>query len=164
LLAIGIDPGTATTGYGLVALAGSQLRVVTMGVIRTPAAWSLSARLLYIHDQVAALCREYRPDMAAMEELFFNRNVRSALAVGQARGAALVALAEAGLEVFEYTPLQVKQAVTGYGRAGKIQVQEMVQRLLHLDSLPRPDDAADALACAICGLHSAGSIVAGNGR
>ncbi len=164
LLAIGIDPGTATTGYGVVSLVGQKLEVITLGVIRTSASWNLADRLLYIHDQVSSLCHEYKPDLAAMEELFFNRNVRSALAVGQARGAVLVALSQAGLPVLEFTPLQVKQAVTGYGRAGKQQVQQMVQRLLHLDELPRPDDAADALACAICGLHSAGYAALGKIR
>ena len=154
MLVLGVDPGMATTGYGLVRQRGSHLDFVAFGTILTPAEQPLPERLLSIYRGIGRLCREFCPDMAAVEELFFNRNVRTAMIVGQARGAAVLAAAEAGLPVAEYTPLQVKQAVVGYGRAEKRQVQEMVRILLALDERPRPDDAADALAVAICHLHS----------
>jgi crossover junction endodeoxyribonuclease RuvC len=124
------------------------------GVIRTDADQSTPARLQSIHRQIKRLAAEWQPAEAAVEEIFFSRNVRTAMSVGQARGVALLALADAGLEVAEYTPLAIKQAVTGYGSADKAQMQEMVKMLLHLDEVPRPDDAADALAVAICHLHS----------
>jgi crossover junction endodeoxyribonuclease RuvC len=124
------------------------------GVIRTEANQSTPARLQTIHRQIKQLATEWLPAEAAVEEIFFSRNVRTAMSVGQARGVAILALADAGLEVAEYTPLAIKQAVTGYGSADKSQMQEMVKMLLHLDEVPRPDDAADALAVAICHLHS----------
>ncbi|MGD8967990.1 MAG: crossover junction endodeoxyribonuclease RuvC [Anaerolineae bacterium] len=151
---LGIDPGTATTGYGIVEEDGNQLRAVVSGVIRTDADESTPARLQAIHRQIKKLAAEWQPAEAAVEELFFSRNVRTAMRVGQARGVAILALADAGLEVAEYTPLAIKQAVTGYGSADKTQMQEMVKMLLCLDEVPRPDDAADALAVAICHLHS----------
>jgi crossover junction endodeoxyribonuclease RuvC len=151
---LGIDPGTATTGYGIVEEDGSQLRAVVSGVIRTDADQPTPARLQAIHRQIKQLAAEWQPAEAAVEELFFSRNVRTAMRVGQARGVAILALADAGLKVAEYTPLAIKQAVTGYGSADKAQMQEMVKMLLHLDEVPRPDDAADALAVAICHLHS----------
>ncbi len=152
---LGIDPGTATTGYGVVEEVNGSLRSLAFGVIRTSADCSLPARLQLIHQAVMKLAEEWKPTAAAVEELFFSANVRTAMSVGQARGVALLALADSGLDVGEYTPLAVKQAVTGYGNADKAQMQEMVRLLLGLDQVPRPDDAADALAVAICHLHSA---------
>ena len=152
---LGIDPGTAITGYGLVEEVGGDLKLVAFGVIRTPADQPLPRRLQLIYHAVSDLAEEWGPEASAVEELFFSRNVRTAMSVGQARGVALLALADAGLDIAEYTPLAIKQAVTGYGNADKIQVQEMVRLLLELAEVPRPDDAADALAVAICHLHSA---------
>ena len=154
-LVLGIDPGTAITGYGLVWGEGDDLRLVDYGVITTPSDESHPRRLQEIYRQLTALVQERQPAAAAVEKLFFSRNVRTALSVGQARGVALLAMANAGLEIYEYTPLEVKQAVVGYGRATKEQVQEMVKVLLDLDSVPQPDDAADAIAVAICHIHSA---------
>ncbi|HYH02136.1 MAG TPA: crossover junction endodeoxyribonuclease RuvC [Bacillota bacterium] len=154
MLILGIDPGTAIMGYGLVAQQGNHLKHVCYGVIRTEPTMSTAARLLKLHSELEVLIREYQPDVVAVEELFFNKNTRTALAVGQARGVILLAAASAGKEIFEYTPLQVKQGVVGYGRAEKHQIQEMVKMLLCLKELPKPDDAADALAIAICHAHS----------
>jgi len=154
-LALGIDPGTATTGYGLVRLErDGELVAVKYGVILTPKDDSASARLEMIYDQLSNIIREYQPDTAAVEKLFFSRNVTTALAVGQSRGVVLLALQKAGIESFEYTPKEIKNAVAGYGGADKRQVQEMVRTLLQLDSIPKPDDAADALAVAITHLNT----------
>ena len=152
---LGIDPGTAITGYGLVEEVRGDLKLLAFGVIRTPANQPLPRRLQLIYRAVSDLAQEWEPEAAAVEELFFSRNVRTAMSVGQARGVTLLALADAGLDVAEYTPLVIKQAVTGYGNADKAQMQEMVRLLLELAEVPRPDDAADALAVAICHLHSA---------
>jgi crossover junction endodeoxyribonuclease RuvC len=154
-LVLGVDPGTAITGYGLVWGEGDDLRLMDYGAITTPSDKPLPQRLQEIYRQLTALIQERRPAAAAVEKLFFSRNVRTALSVGQARGVALLAIANADLVVHEYTPLEVKQAVVGYGRATKEQVQEMVKMLLGLDSVPQPDDAADAIAVAICHIHSA---------
>lgn len=156
MLVIGIDPGTATTGYGLVRESeDGKLSAVEYGVVTTPATLPMAERLLELHRQLRELVLLHRPHSGAVEKLFFQRNVRTALSVGQGRGVAMLALAEAGLAVAEYTPLEVKQAVVGYGGADKHQVQQMVRTLLELEEIPRPDDAADALAVAICHLHSA---------
>ena len=154
MIVLGIDPGTAATGYGIVERTGSRLRALDYGCFETPAAWALPQRLLAIGDAVSDLIEMHRPDLVAVERLFFNRNVQTAFAVGQARGAVLLTAARHGLEVHEYGPHEVKIAVTGYGRAEKMQVQQMVQRVLGLAALPRPDDAADALAVAICLAHA----------
>jgi crossover junction endodeoxyribonuclease RuvC len=146
---LGIDPGTATMGWGVVRQEGSRLRYVQHGAITTPSNWAMPRRLGRLFDGVTQLLEGYRPDAVAVEELFFNTNVTTAITVGQARGVALLAAYRAGLEVAEYTPLQVKQAITSYGRAEKRQVQEMVRALLNLRDIPRPDDAADGLAIAI---------------
>jgi crossover junction endodeoxyribonuclease RuvC len=146
---LGIDPGTATMGWGVVRQEGSRLRYVQHGAITTPSNWAMPRRLGRLFDGVTQLLEGYRPDTVAVEELFFNTNVTTAITVGQARGVALLAAYRAGLEVAEYTPLQVKQAITSYGRAEKRQVQEMVRALLNLRDIPRPDDAADGLAIAI---------------
>ncbi len=154
-LALGIDPGTATTGYGLVRLEpDGDLLAVSYGVITTPKDAPAPVRLATFYDALRALLQEFHPDTAAVEKLFFQRNVSTAIAVGQARGVTLLALAQAGLQVFEYTPNEIKQAVAGYGSADKRQMQEMVRMLLALEAIPRPDDAADALAVAITHLNT----------
>ena len=154
-LALGIDPGTATTGYGLVRIEpDGSLVAVKYGVLLTPKESTASARLVMLYDQLRYVIDEYRPQLAAVEKLFFARNVTTALAVGQARGVVMLAIEQAGIEVFEYTPKEVKNAVAGYGGADKRQVQEMVRALLQLDSIPKPDDAADALAIAITHLNT----------
>ena len=154
-LALGIDPGTATTGYGLVRLTrDGELVSVQYGVLSTPKDATPAARLAMLYEQLQDLLDQHKPDTAAVEKLFFSRNVTTALAVGQARGVVLLSLQQAGIDVFEYTPNEVKQAVAGYGSAEKRQVQEMVRALLQLDAIPRPDDAADALAIAITHLHT----------
>ncbi|OAT85734.1 crossover junction endodeoxyribonuclease RuvC [Desulfotomaculum copahuensis] len=152
---LGVDPGTAITGYGVIDVVGNRLTAVAYDCIRTSAGWAMPQRLLYLYRGLQDVLERYRPQHFAIEELFFNKNTRTALAVGQARGVALLAAARSGLLVGEYTPLQVKQAVTGYGRAGKQQVQFMVRSLLCLPAVPRPDDVADALAVAICHAHCA---------
>ncbi len=155
LIVLGIDPGTATTGYGIVAEdATGQASLLRYGAIQTPADLPMAQRLLMIHQQISALIHETRPDALAVEELFFKRNVTTALTVGQARGVVLLAAAQAGLPIFEYKPAEVKQALVGYGSADKTQIQEMVRLMLGLAEIPRPDDAADAVAVAICHLHS----------
>ena len=156
MLVIGIDPGTATTGYGLVKEnEDGSLTVVDYGAVITSPEQSMSQRLLELHRRLTDILLLHRPQSGAVEKLFFQRNVTTAISVGQGRGIALLALAEAGISVGEYTPMEIKQAVAGYGGAGKSQVQQMVQALLGLDQIPRPDDAADALAVAICHVHSA---------
>jgi crossover junction endodeoxyribonuclease RuvC len=155
VLVLGIDPGTAITGYGLVREEADALILVACGAITTPAKQPLPLRLQTIYQELAAIIQEHQPELAAVEELFFSRNARTALAVGHARGVMLLALATAGLEIHEYKPVEVKQAVAGYGGADKRQVQEMVRMLLHLEQVPQPDDAADAVAVAVCHIHSA---------
>lgn len=155
MVVIGVDPGTATTGYGLVREnPDGSLSLVDYGAILTAAGLPMPQRLLELYRQLRDILLLHRPASGAVEKLFFHRNVTTAISVGQGRGVALLALAEAGLPVAEYTPLQVKQAVAGYGGADKNQVQQMVRALLDLESIPTPDDAADALAIAICHLHS----------
>ncbi len=147
---LGLDPGTAATGFGVISVSGNRLRALEFGVVETPAGLPLERRLEQIYGEVGGLLRRHRPMATAVESLFFNTNVRTALAVGHARGVTLLACSQAGCEVFEYTPQQVKQAVVGYGKAGKEQVMEMVRVLLALSETPRPDHAADALGVAIC--------------
>lgn len=154
MIVLGIDPGTAMTGYGIVERTGSKLRAVDYGCFETTSAWPLPQRLMAIHEAVGDLITAHRPELVGVERLFFNKNVQTAFAVGQARGAVLLAAAQHGLPVFEYGPHEVKMAVTGYGRAHKDQVQRMVQVVLGMTILPRPDDAADALAVAICLAHA----------
>ena len=154
MLVLGIDPGTAITGYGLVQ-DRDPLEMVACGVITTPAGVPLPERLLAIHRQLSDLIRAYQPEAVAVEELFFSKNVRTAMSVGHARGVILLAVAQAGLPIYEYKPSEVKLAVAGYGAAAKEQMQEMVRLLLDLDKAPTPDDAADAVAIAVCHLHSA---------
>lgn len=155
MLVLGVDPGTAITGYGLVREEEGGLTLVDYGVITTPAGQPLPERLQTIYSGLADVAGKHQPQQAAVEELFFSRNVRTALSVGHARGVALLALVDAGLAIYEYKPLEIKQAITGYGGADKQQVQEMVRLLLNLDHVPQPDDAADAVAVAVCHIHSA---------
>lgn len=155
MLVIGIDPGTAATGYGLIReLESGGIVSIGYGVISTPPTLPMSKRLLSLYDQLTKIITIHQPQIAAVEKLFFQKNVKTAISVGQARGVVLLALAQAGLNVAEYTPLEVKQAVAGYGGAEKTQVQQMVRVLLDMDEIPKPDDAADALAVAICHIHS----------
>ena len=151
---LGIDPGTAMTGYGVVEEESRQLVLVSQGTIKTSSQLPFSQRLGRLFQRVVALIKDYKPEALAVEEPFLARNARMALNVGQVRGVAILAGVNAGLEVASYTPLQVKQAVVGYGRAEKRQVQEMVKILLRLEEIPRPDHAADALGLAICHLHT----------
>lgn len=146
---LGLDPGTATTGYGIVDVVDGQLRLVDYGVIKTPSGDPPERRLQSIFHQINALIAAHRPDRAAVEQLFFGRNITTAIAVGQARGVLLLALADANIAMSEYSPPKIKEAITGYGKAGKAQMQLMVRHLLDLDEVPHPDDAADALAVAI---------------
>jgi len=155
--AIGIDPGTAITGWGVVEqeFGEQDLRVVAYGVVTTPAKTPFASRLKTIYDELTVIIAKYQPDASAVEMLFFSRNTSTALSVGHGRGVAMLALANADLPVAEYKPLEIKQAIVGYGGADKGQIQRMVKLLLNLDEIPKPDDAADALAVAICHLHSA---------
>lgn len=155
-MALGIDPGTATTGYGIVAQeVDGSFRLLACGVIRTQPEQKMHLRLREIFEDLQSLIRRYSPDEVAVEELFFGRNVTTAITVGQARGAALLAAALNNLPVAEYTPATVKQALTGYGNADKLQMQMMVQSLLELEEIPQPDDAADGVAVALCHLQTA---------
>ena len=153
MIVLGIDPGTARTGYGVVSGSGKSLRAVDHGCFETIDDRPLGARLLLIHEGISDLIETHRPEAVGVERLFFNKNVQTAFAVGQARGVVLLAAAQHGLPVIELGPHEVKLAVTGYGRATKDQVQRMVQLLLSMTELPRPDDAADALAVAVCTAH-----------
>lgn len=154
MVILGIDPGTATTGYGVVFGDGAgNLVARAYGCVRTEPGVSAELRLLKIHRQLTALVQEFSPDVISIEQIFFNKNVTTALSVGHARGIALLVAAQHGISISEFTPLQVKQTVAGYGRADKRQVQQMVRTLLALQTDPKPDDAADALALAICCAH-----------
>jgi crossover junction endodeoxyribonuclease RuvC len=152
---VGIDPGTAITGYGIIRqIQGGKLEVIDYGVVRTESGLPLPQRLILLYEALAELLSRHQPDGGAVEKLFYQRNVKTAMSVGQARGVSLLALAQANMPISEYTPLEIKQAVVGYGRAEKAQVQEMVKALLNMPQIPSPDDAADALAVAICHIHS----------
>ena len=153
---LGLDPGTAFTGFGVITMVGNRLRALEFGVVETATDLPLAQRLEGIFTEIGELLRRHRPVATAVESLFFNANVRTALAVGHARGVTLLACSQAGCEVFEYTPQQVKQAVVGYGKASKEQVMEMVRVLLGLPRAPRPDHAADALGVAICHANISG--------
>ena len=153
MIVLGIDPGTASTGWGVVELNGNRLESRGHGCIVTSAKEQNHVRLRRIYDEARLLLGRFKPDVVAIEELFVNVNVKTALAVGQARGVLILAAADLELAPFEYSPLQIKMAVTGYGRASKLQVQEMTKVLLSLERIPQPDHAADALAVAICHAH-----------
>jgi len=150
LLILGIDPGLAIVGYSLVEKNANRFTVCDYGVIRTKAGQSNCNRLNQIYNKLVEIIDRYKPDEMAVEELFFNKNVKTAIEVGQARGVILLTGAQSNIVVAEYTPLQVKQAVVGYGRASKQQVQQMIKTLLNLEEIPKPDDAADALAVSVC--------------
>ncbi|MBQ7039316.1 MAG: crossover junction endodeoxyribonuclease RuvC [Clostridia bacterium] len=152
---LGIDPGVAIVGYGVIEYNKNTFKVVDYGKITTPAHTPLPKRLKMVYDGMTQLVKEFKPDVVSMEELFFNTNVTTAIAVGHARGVLVLATENANVPLAEYTPLQIKQAVAGYGRADKNQVQQMVKRFLNLTEVPKPDDTADALAVAICHAHSA---------
>jgi len=154
VIVLGIDPGTARLGYGVIERHGSKLTMLDYGCLETTNDRPLEQRLLLIHEGLDELIETHRPEVVGVERLFFNKNVRTAMAVGQARGVVLLVAAQHGLRVLEYGPHEVKLAVTGYGRAPKDQVQRMVQMVLAMSDLPKPDDAADALAVAVCTAHA----------
>jgi crossover junction endodeoxyribonuclease RuvC len=154
MVIMGIDPGLAESGYGIIHKNNTYCSVLKYGVIKTSSRLSAPVRLKMLYQDFYKLMHEYKPDSVAIEELFFNRNAKTVIAVGQARGVAILTAALLDIHVFEYTPLQVKQAVVGYGRADKTQVQQMIKILLNLNVIPKPNDAADALAVALCHLNS----------
>lgn len=154
MIILGIDPGYAIVGYGVIKYEGGKMSVIDYGKITTEANIPLSKRLKLIYDSLAQLIETFKPDVVAVEELFFNSNVKTAIAVGHARGVIILAAANKNIKIAEYTPLQIKQAVVGYGRADKNQVQQMVKMFLKLKDVPKPDDTADALAVAICHANS----------
>ncbi len=160
VIILGIDPGIAIVGWGIVEYKNTRFRTLAYGSVQTPAGLKTEERLKMVYEGICELIQKYRPDAMAIEELFFNTNVTTGIRVAEARGVILLAAMQAGLEIQEYTPLQVKQAVVGYGRAEKKQVITMVTMLLGLAKPPKPDDTADALAIAICHAHSGGSRLA----
>ena len=156
---LGIDPGIATIGFGVLESEKNSHKLIKCGVITTPAHTSLSSRLEQIYDDMLQILELFQPDAVSIEELFFNTNITTGIAVAHGRGVILLACRKAGVQVFEYTPLQVKQSVAGYGRAEKRQVMDMVKRICQLPAAPKPDDAADAVALAICHVRSATSLL-----
>ena len=156
---LGIDPGYAIVGCGLVDYKNNNFKVVEHCAITTPAGMPFNRRLEVIYDELTDLIKRTQPEVISMEKLYFNSNQKTVIDVGQARGVLMLAAQKSNLEVFEYTPLQVKQSVVGYGRAEKKQIQEMTRVILKLDKIPKPDDVADALAVAICHGHSSGSLM-----
>ncbi len=154
MLFLGIDPGLASLGYGLIEEDGDRLQCIDYGVVTTKSTAKVDRRLLKLHQGVDELLTTYQPNYMVLESLFFAKNVKTAIAVGQARGVVILAAAKREVPFCEYTPLQVKQAITGYGQASKRQIQELVKSILGLSKIPRPDDAADALAIALCHLQS----------
>ncbi|MCQ2471447.1 MAG: crossover junction endodeoxyribonuclease RuvC [Clostridia bacterium] len=156
---LGIDPGYAIVGYGVLDYQNNRFSVVDFGAITTPAGMDFNRRLEIIYDEMDLLIKRTKPEAMAIEKLFYNTNAKTVIDVGQARGVIMLAAQKNGLQAFEYTPLQVKQSVVGYGRAEKKQVQEMTKLMLHLDSVPKPDDTADALAMAICHAHTGSSLM-----
>lgn len=154
MIILGIDPGIAIMGYGVIRYKGNRFEALHYGAIKTSSSMSTDLRLKIIYEELNTLIDTYEPEAVVIEELFFNTNAKTAIVVGQARGVAVLAAANKCKEVFEYTPLQVKQGVVGYGRAEKTQVQQMIKTLLNLDKIPKPDDVADALAVAVCHAHS----------
>ncbi len=156
---LGIDPGYAIVGYGVLDYHSNHFGIVDFGAITTPAGMDFGRRLEIIYDEMQVLIKKTKPEAMAIEKLFYNTNAKTVIDVGQARGVLLLAAQKNHLPVYEYTPLQVKQSVVGYGRAEKKQVQEMTRLMLHLDKVPKPDDTADALAMAICHAHTSGSLM-----
>lgn len=159
MIILGIDPGVATIGFGLIDAQRQKNTLLRYGVISTPPGIPLSSRLLQISEDMEQLIRQFRPDEMAVEELFFSKNITTGISVAHGRGVILLSAEKLGVPVFEYTPMQVKQAVAGYGKADKKQVMLMTQRLLNMKQIPRPDDAADALALAICHSRAATSLL-----
>jgi len=159
LVILGIDPGVATVGFGIISDTGGSPKPKRYGVITTPAGMRLALRLKQINDDVSELIKTFKPDAIAVEELFFNTNQKTAVSVAHGRAAIILAGETHGIPMYEYTPLQIKKAITGYGRANKPQMMEMVKRLLNLEKIPKPDDAADALAIAICHARVAQSLI-----
>ena len=151
---LGIDPGYAIMGYGVLDYKGNRFKTVGYGSVETEAGLPMPERLKLLYDGLTEIIQKYEPDEVSIEELFFNRNVTTAIGVGEARGVAMLACVEGGLVVSEYTPMQIKQALVGYGKAEKAQVQMMVKTILNLPEVPKPDDTADAVAAAICHAHS----------
>ena len=158
---LGIDPGFATIGFGLIASDRGSVQMLRYGAITTPAGMEFPQRLQLIYDDMTELLKLLKPDAVSIEELFFNTNITTGIQVAHGRGVILLACTKYGVPIFEYTPLQVKQAVAGYGRAEKRQVMDMTKRLLHLEKIPRPDDAADGLALALCHARSSTSLLSG---
>lgn len=156
---LGLDPGIATIGFGLIETSKNKHSLIRCGVITTPAHTSLASRLEQIYDDLSQLLEAFKPDAVSVEELFFNTNITTGISVAHGRGVILLACQKAGVKIYEYTPLQVKQAVVGYGRAEKAQVMDMVKRICNLKSPPKPDDAADAVALAICHARSSTSLL-----
>jgi crossover junction endodeoxyribonuclease RuvC len=154
MIILGIDPGYAITGFGLIKYTGNNFTPIDYGMISTPAGMAFHKRLVLVYDGLMKVIETYTPDAIAVEEIFFSKNTKTAINVGHGRGVAILAAAKSGVDVFEYTPLQVKQAVVGFGRAEKKQVQQMIKVLLKLKEIPKPDDVADALAIAICHAHN----------
>ena len=161
MIILGIDPGYAIVGFGVLEYKNNHFSVIDYGAITTDAGTPFNRRLEYIYDQLTELLQKYKPDAMSIEKLFYNSNAKTVIDVSQARGVIMLAAQKCGVPAFEYTPLQVKQSVVGYGRAEKKQVQEMIKRILSLEKVPKPDDTADALAMAICHGHCSGSIVSG---
>ena len=157
---LGIDPGYGITGFGLIESERGQNRLISCGAITTPAGMDFSARLEIIYEDMRKLLETAKPDAVAIEELFFGQNVTTGIGVAQSRGVILLAIRQAGLEVTSYKPMQVKQALVGYGNATKHQMMDMTKRLLHLNAMPKPDDAADAIAIALCHARSSTSLIA----
>ena len=161
---LGIDPGYGITGFGLIEGERGQFRLLRCGAITTPAGMDFSARLEIIYEDMRKLLEMAKPDAVAIEELFFGQNVTTGIGVAQSRGVILLAIRQAGLEVTAYKPAQIKQALVGYGNATKHQMQDMTKRILHLDAMPKPDDAADAIAIALCHARSSTSLLVGGKR
>lgn len=156
---LGIDPGIATIGFGVIDINKNNFKLINCGVITTPAHTPLSDRLAQIYDDMCGILEIFKPDVVSIEELFFNTNITTGISVAHGRGVILLACKKAGVKIYEYTPLQVKQSVVGYGRAEKNQVMDMVKRLCKLSSPPKPDDAADAVALALCHARSSTSLL-----
>lgn len=161
MIILGIDPGYAIVGFGVLEYKNNHFSVIDYGAITTDAGTPFNRRLEHIYDEMTELLQKYRPDAMSIEKLFYNSNAKTVIDVSQARGVIMLAAQKNGVPAFEYTPLQVKQSVVGYGRAEKKQVQEMTKRILFLEKVPKPDDTADALAMAICHGHCSGSIASG---
>ncbi len=158
MIILGIDPGYAIVGYGVIDYRSNHFKVIDYGAILTDAKTPFNLRLEKIYDELSEIIEKHKPEAMSLEKLFYNNNAKTVIDVSQARGVIMLAAQKKGLKVFEYTPLQVKQSVVGYGRAEKKQVQEMTRRILALEKVPKPDDTADALAMAICHAHASGSL------